>query len=688
MRNDIQALRAAAVLLVIGNHLFPGVVSGGYVGVDVFFVISGYLITAHLLREADGTGSVKLSAFWARRARRLLPAALLVLAVCTVIVVMRAPISVWDQNLVQIAVAAVYSLNWLLARNSLDYFAQGDAQTVATHFWSLSVEEQFYLAWPLIVLAVYFFARRRPLRQRRILAASGFGAILIASFAWASYASVVTPQAAYFQTTGRAWEFAAGGLLSMLPLVARAWRTRLVPLVWLAWVVLGAGAVLIRPDSGVPGAVALVPVAATLAVLAIGESERGFGTKYFTGFWPVRTIGDISYSAYLWHWPLIVAAPWFLARGLNDAERAGILVVTLVIAWLSKRYIEDPVRLGRPARWRPRRTLLAALAVMAIVFGASFGPAVGVRSEEAAVAASVEALAADPPACFGAQAVLSGADCPDSHTVADRGYLLLDGLWTVAQAEGGADCGGFDIGGASIGSCSYGVPEGTQQLDIALVGDSHAFVWAPALAGIAEQYSARIHVFTKGHCSGSGDPDVQFTGRTAVEIASCNDWRAQTIAAIASSPTIDVVVTASRAGSYLTDRGTGAADDGSGYVDAWTQWLDAGKAVIAMAEPPTYHQTVAQCLAAGGTAEDPCPEPLSRVRKPNGISLAAAQIVDPHFAYADYSRIWCDTVCHSVVGGLPVSYDGNHLTAYLVQSFGRDFLHDELASVLAPVPEG
>jgi peptidoglycan/LPS O-acetylase OafA/YrhL len=688
VRNDIQALRAAAVLMVIANHLFPERFGGGYVGVDVFFVISGYLITAHLLREADGTGKVKLSAFWARRARRLLPAALLVLAVSTAVVLLRAPLSVWDQNLTQIAFAAVYVVNWLLASNSLDYFAQGDAQTLATHYWSLSVEEQFYIVWPLIVLAVYFIARKRPLPQRRMMIGITFGAILIGSFVWATVASLVTPEAAYFQTTGRAWEFAAGGLLAMLPAVVARWRTRLIPVVWLAWIVLAAGVILIRPSSGVPGPVALIPVLATAAVLAIGESTRGFGTKYVTGFWPVRTIGDVSYSAYLWHWPLIVAAPWFLERGLFFRDKMIILVATLIIAWLSKKFIEDPIRIGRPAKWRPSRTLLAAFAVMAIVVGTSFSAAAGIRAEASTIQASVAAAVQDPPECFGAQAGLSGADCPDSHNITDRGYLLLDGLWTAAEAQGGADCQGFDIGGTAIGTCGFGVPEGTQKIDIALVGDSHAFVWAPALDRIAQKYSMRVHIYTKGWCSGSADPDVQFAGRTELEMDQCNDWRTAVLTQIASSPTIDLVVTAARAGSYLTSRGTGAPDDGHGYAEAWQQWLDAGKSVIAMADPPAYHQTVQQCTAAGGGDVDPCPEPLSRIKEPTALSSAAATIDDPRFAYANYNHIWCDTVCHSVVGGLPVTRDGNHLTAFLVQSFGDAFLKDELAKVLAPLPEG
>jgi peptidoglycan/LPS O-acetylase OafA/YrhL len=479
--------------MVIANHLFPDRFGGGYVGVDVFFVISGYLITAHLLREADGTGRVRLGAFWARRARRLLPAALLVLAVCAVVVFLRAPFAVWQQNFAQIAVAAVYGLNWRLAFQSLNYFDQGNAQTIVIHYWSLSVEEQFYLVWPLIVLAVYLIARLQPVERRRMIVAVAFGVLLIASFAWATYSTATVPTAAYFETTGRAWEFAAGGLLSMVPALGRTWRTRLVPVVWLAWLVLAAGVVVIGSTWGVPGPAALISVVATGIVLVVGESDRWFGTRYVTGFWPVRTVGDISYSAYLWHWPLIVALPWFLGTELTVAEKLIIGVATLGIAWLSKRFIEDPVRKGRPSQWRPSRAIIAALVAMAIVFGGSGVSAYAVQREGVAGATQIAAEVKTLPHCFGVQASISGASCPGSHVISPRASLLLDGIWDFTGANE-TDCVGIDDAGTENGGCSFGVPNGTQKIDIALVGDSHAYMWAAALAGIAQRYSARIHI--------------------------------------------------------------------------------------------------------------------------------------------------------------------------------------------------
>ncbi|HEX4443858.1 MAG TPA: acyltransferase family protein [Galbitalea sp.] len=685
MRNDIQALRAVAVLMVIANHLFPDRFGGGYVGVDVFFVISGYLISGHLLREADGTGGVRLGAFWARRARRLLPAALLVLALCAIVVVIRAPFAVWQQNFAQIAVAAVYGLNWRLAFQSLNYFDQGNAQTLVTHYWSLSVEEQFYLVWPLIVLAVYFFARRQPLARRRLIVGCGFGVILLASFAWATYSTATTPAAAYFETTGRAWEFAAGGLLAMLPSVSQQWRTRLIPLVWAAWLVLVAGVVVINSTWGVPGPAALIPVAATGIVLAVGESERRFGTRYVTGLWPVRTIGDVSYSAYLWHWPLIVALPWFLGSDLTVVDKIAIAGATLVIAWLSKRFIEDPVRRGRPSKWRPSRAILAALAAMVIVFGGSGVSAYAVQREGVVGGAQIASEVKTLPKCFGLQASISGATCPDSHVISPRSALLLDGIWNFQNA-GETGCVSIDNVDTEGGLCSFGVPEGTQKLSIALVGDSHAYMWSAALAAIAKRYSARIYLYAKGSCSPSADLSTQFVGETKALAESCNLWRTRTIDRLVTDKKIGLIVTSSRALSYLTNDGTGATDSGKGYAVAWNRWLASGKPVIAIADTPSYRESPEQCISTNDGAADPCASPLSVVQEPNPLSAAAASISNPRFAYANYSDLFCDTICHSVVGGLPVTRDGQHLTSFIVQSFGDTFLQKQIAQVLATPP--
>jgi len=196
-RPEIQALRAFAVAIVVLNHLWPGRMPGGFIGVDVFFVISGYLITAHLLREAESTGRVRLGAFWARRARRLLPASMLVLLACVGGVLLWVPLGEWEVALGQVAAAALYVVNWLLLSQATDYFNSANSPSPVTHFWSLSVEEQFYIVWPLLILAAFLLARKVP-RRALPVAAGVLGAVFVASLAYSVIVSPVVPDVAHF----------------------------------------------------------------------------------------------------------------------------------------------------------------------------------------------------------------------------------------------------------------------------------------------------------------------------------------------------------------------------------------------------------------------------------------------------------------------------------------------------------
>src|SRR5262249_35721944 len=211
VRPEIQALRAVAVSIVVAWHFWPHSLSGGFVGVDVFFAISGFLITSHLLREADRTGAVGLARFWARRARRILPAALLVLFAVAIATIIFVPQIYWTQNFDGIRASTAYVENWFLAHQAVDYLHSNDVATPVTHFWSLSAEEQFYLIWPVLIL---FSALAARLRTRRRVIAIVLGAVTLASFVYSIYDTNADPAQAYFITPTRAWEFGLGGLLA------------------------------------------------------------------------------------------------------------------------------------------------------------------------------------------------------------------------------------------------------------------------------------------------------------------------------------------------------------------------------------------------------------------------------------------------------------------------------------------
>jgi len=246
VRVEIQALRAVAVLLVVAGHTWPDAVPGGFVGVDVFFAISGFLITSHLLREIDRTGTLCLAAFWARRARRILPAALAILLCCALATVVLVPENLWHQYFTEVRFSTGYAENWHLADVAVDYFAADDAPSPVRHFWSLSAEEQFYLVWPVLILAALVASRgQSPANRRRTIAVT-LALLAMVSLAYSLHETQANPARAYFVTPTRAWEFAAGGLLALLPQSARL-HPRLRPALSWAGIALIAAAAASQP---------------------------------------------------------------------------------------------------------------------------------------------------------------------------------------------------------------------------------------------------------------------------------------------------------------------------------------------------------------------------------------------------------------------------------------------------------
>ncbi len=216
-RPEIQALRAIAVMSVVLYHLFPRRLTGGFVGVDIFFVISGFLITKHLVGEISRTGRISLTQFWARRIRRLLPAAFVVLAVSVALLVLCMPAVTWQNNMQEIGASAAYVENWLLGIHAVDYLAAHNSASLVQHYWSLSVEEQFYLVWPMLLLLALAVARLAGRGSPRTAVRWALGFVAVGSFAVSVVLTSANAPLAFFVTPTRAWEFAIGGILSVAP---------------------------------------------------------------------------------------------------------------------------------------------------------------------------------------------------------------------------------------------------------------------------------------------------------------------------------------------------------------------------------------------------------------------------------------------------------------------------------------
>ncbi|MFC7765691.1 acyltransferase family protein [Leucobacter soli] len=397
-RPDIQGLRAVAVGVVLLYHANFPFMPGGFVGVDVFFVISGYLITGLLLREALRTGRVRLMDFYARRIRRILPAATVVLVATLLLTVLILPRIRWQQIGIEAGGAALYIVNWIFA-GTTDYLNADLAASPIRHFWTLSVEEQFYIVWPLLLVALLALLRRRGGRhapasavsRSQLSVAAGAGAllILVPSLLWSIRYTADAPAPAYFVTTTRLWELAIGAALAVFAhFVERIpdWFGRLLGWAGLAGIVAAS----LWYDStapAFPGAAALLPTLSTAAVIAGGMGGRaGRGVGRLLSLGPMRWIGDISYSLYLWHWPLVVFGTYLLGGELRARWGLAIVLLSVLPAWLSYRYIEIPFR-----DWnRVKRSVAASLRAGGLLVAATVAAAatVGVAPKATAPSSS------------------------------------------------------------------------------------------------------------------------------------------------------------------------------------------------------------------------------------------------------------------------------------------------------------
>ncbi|CAM3502907.1 acyltransferase family protein [Nocardioides zeicaulis] len=665
-RTDIQVLRALAVGGVVLNHLFPHRLTGGYLGVDVFFVISGFLITSHLASEMRESGRIRLGRFWARRARRLLPASLLVLAVTLVATRVWLPEAAWQQVSREVLGSALYVQNWVLAASEQDYFRSSQSPSPVTHYWSLSVEEQFYLVWPVLLLVLWLVARRARPAARRVVLPAAMGVVLAASLAWATWALGAHPESAYFETWGRAWEFAAGALLGTLAL-PRVPRLLAAP----GWLAMVGCMVWFDDSSAVPGLPTLLPVLGAALVIWAGQ---GSGESRHRVLRPVEWVGDVSYSLYLWHWPVIIIVPVALGRPMTPVLGLLLLAACLVLAAASTRFIEDPVRRARWLAAGPAwRSLVPAALVMALLAGGAWALPRGLAGNLREVQSRLEAAATSGDRCVGAPATANG--CRDSHVLSIAGADLATIENSPYVPAWGSSCQ-VEPEDPAPSPCEFGVPEDQAEHRLVLVGDSHAGHWAAPLDVVAQQENWNVVMQVKSSCSVvSGDWRAYWA--TPEMTDSCRAWGRQVGQDIADDDSIEVVVVSAISREYLTDD----ADGGVGQLRAqWRAWVDAGKTVVVLGDPPSLdHGSLPECLGASTVTVDPCSAPR-RFATPDPL-LRAARGMDGVVSWSPLPALCDRERCHAVVGGLPVYGDQSHLLQYFARTFAPA-LREQLDAVL------
>jgi peptidoglycan/LPS O-acetylase OafA/YrhL len=730
-RPDIEGLRGVAVLLVVFFHAgllsnSPFQVPGGFIGVDLFFVVSGFLITGLLIRERERTGRVSFSKFYARRVRRILPAAAVVLLVTIPLSYALVTLIQRPDTMEDAATAALSFANIRFAITT-DYF-NPVSYSPFLHFWSLGVEEQFYFVWPALLFVA---AWRRP----RLGAGLALAAVVVVSFAASVYMTNSNPSWAFYMLPTRAWQLAAGGLLAVgagsLARAPAAFRQvlgqLLVILGWLALAALFVDAFALNSDVPYPGIAALVPTVA--GVLLIASGTQPHGPAVLLGLAPIRFIGKISYSLYLWHWPMLILGGLYLQGSMQPAVAPGALPVMLTpvqayvlalfsipVATVSWGLVEEPFRRGYIPLPRPSRTVMAGVAVMVMValVGTSFSfsaqnaladlggetaqvnptdtPQPDVTPGNSATATPVTPApsfatpepgdtATPVPGMTPALTMPPAAPPATSFAVTNALRPTLANAPTDYEAPWGDHCLGWEATTVppAWGKCVFGNPHGTYQ--VALIGDSHASALFPAVNAVAIAHGWKLVVYLKIDCSFVDIPisDINLK-RTYTE---CETWNNNVIARLNAHPPNLAIVSMMREINNVNPSDGTISAQGNAMAREMEKIPSSTKVVMIQDIPDPWYFEVPTCLSQNLSDYRNCA--YSRAsgfgrsmgkREAIAAKAAGASLINLNDAICPGTG-----ACPAVLNGMITFRDQHHLTATFSASLGPA-LDQKLVAVL------
>ncbi|WP_199421556.1 SGNH hydrolase domain-containing protein [Actinotalea solisilvae] len=644
-RPDIQGLRAIAVLLVVLYHANVPGITGGYVGVDVFFVISGFLITGGLLRQIEKTGRVNFRKFYAGRFQRLAVPAAVVLVVTLV------AIRIWD-SLFQVRTvttdaiwAAFYAINYRFALEGVNYQQATGPESPLQHYWSLAVEEQFYLLWPLLLMATAWVFRRRFAKAVVVVIAVVSAASLVAAL----QLTTTNQPMAYFSLHTRAWELGVGALLAAGAGYLAKMPPRLAAVLSWAGVagILVSG--LVYTDQTVfPGTAALLPVLATAAVIGAGCRPSRGSAELVLNLRPMQGIGKVSYAWYLWHWPMLILFPMILGYKLSWIVQFEVAALSLWVAVMMYYIVESPALRSRLKKvlWLPIGFSLAAVsATTAFAVATTVPNLVGSGQAVEIAAADTGAIMQEVARGTLTQAAPSNLTPALDSINADQPVTSLDGCHA-------------DFLQVEQGDCVYGDPEGENTM--VLVGDSHAQQWLPALDAQAKEQGWKLVAWTKAACP-VADVEVtapQLGNRVYTE---CLDWREQTLANVQElAPDIVVV---SQSDSVPGNQVTNVE-----WADATARTVSdirsAGTPVLYVLDTPVPAGNAPDCVANNLSKVEPCMNmredaysfPGRHEQMASTLSVIDVTTVEP------IDWFCTDRKCPVVVGNMLVYRDASHVS--------------------------
>jgi peptidoglycan/LPS O-acetylase OafA/YrhL len=709
-RPDIEGLRAVAILGVVLYHAHVGVIRGGFTGVDVFFVVSGYLIIGLLWDEVERRGRIHFAAFYGRRARRLLPASILVVVVTALasrrwLPPLQVPSVAKDG-----AASALYVANYRFAFAQTNYLSASSPPSPFQHYWSLGVEEQFYLLWPLLLLAGSLLWQYQGRYQRgrryssRASAGVVLGAVTAASFFLCLWLTHANQPWAFFSLASRAWELGLGGLLALAtPALSRLPTRVAAPVGWSGLGVILVSFLVISSSTPFPGTAVLAPVLGTALVLAAGVGAGKGGAVRLLGQRPMQVMGRISYSWYLWHWPMLILTPYIVGRALNLPENLLVAAFSAVVAAGAYLLVETPARMSTWLSAPPRRALWggasvsAAGAVVCLLVAASLPSLTGhgvapVAAIHAPSTAGPAARAQSAPVptvtlnpldaeAAGINAQVQGA-VAGSVGAQDVPTNLDPPLWEAGRSNSPTFYDGCmdSYLDATVRNCVFGNPSSSRT--VVLFGDSHAAMWFPAVDVAANAQGWRLLNLTKATCPPFDIPI--FSPDLGRPFSECETWRNNVLARIGVEHPALVILGVAR--HYAPVYGFVA------YDQAWLtdlahmvgQLRRLGSKVLVIGPVPKPPLVVPDCLSAHLTSATACTFPVAQTIDEAGEAAEQATVTGAGGSYLNTQPWFCaGATCAVMADNVEMWRDDNHITktysAYLGPAMSA-----QLALVMAP----
>jgi len=632
--------------MVVTYHIWFGRVSGG---VDIFLLVSAFLLTLSFVRKLEAGRALDLGRYWLHMFKRLLPAVVVVLLGILVASALFVPRSRWSEILSQTWSSLLYFQNWALAANSVDYYATD--QSVASplqHFWSLSVQGQVFILWPLLFALAGLIAKAAKIRVRRAVLFV-FGTVFVVSLAFSVYETYTNQVHAYFDTRTRLWEFAFGTLLVLALPYLKLSRPIRVGAGWLGLAAMLSGGFILDVQGQFPGFVALWPLVAAALVIVAGQTGSPYGADRFLSWKPLIRLGDMSYALYLWHWPVLVI--YLIWRGREEVGPVGgtaIIALSLLLAYLTTKFVERPLRSMQWAERKKRRAAVVIAVCVVLV-------ATPVAAWQGGLKLQADRLAADADRNNPGAAVL----LPGYVDAADEGAPTL-------PLPGESEWGGSSMKDPSCASmpdepvdellkaqCSVSVPENGFSKTILVVGSSHAEHWLPAVNAMAENHGYRVVSLLLTGCPFGGVDDDG-------DANECKDFneRALDYALTLKPDALFSVATRSTA--------AGPQDTAIEGLDEVSQTLGAnGTVFVGVRDTPRFDFRPRECAYENGADAVECTVPLYDVLSQE----VPEELKNSSVRYFDFTDVVCpEAVCKPAVGNLFVYNDDDHLTAQYVRS--------------------